>query len=73
VDLNSQLLRAELLSALGPSDEAFTQAIDAAKAAIAAGADRAARRALATAEQLAAEGSETRRSELDEVRLNLAR
>ena len=73
VDLNSQLLRAELLSALGPSDEAFTQAIAAAKAAIAAGADRAARRALATAEQLVAEGSEARRSELDEVKLKLAR
>jgi DNA-binding SARP family transcriptional activator len=73
VDLNSQLLRAELLTALGPSDEAFRQAIDAAKAAISAGADRAARRALATAEQLVAAGSEARRSELDEVRLELAR
>jgi DNA-binding SARP family transcriptional activator len=66
-DLESRLLRVELLARIGPAAVAFAEAMSVADAAIAGAAPRAARRALAAAER-ALEGDEQRRRELDALR-----
>ncbi|MCH9014653.1 MAG: AAA family ATPase [Gemmatimonadetes bacterium] len=55
-DLESRVLRAELLSAINPGDQAFENAIEIAEAALAADSVRAAKRALAAAERCVAKG-----------------
>jgi len=66
-DLESRLLRVELLARIGPAAVAFAEAMSVADATLAGAAPRAARRALAAAER-ALEGNEQRRRELDDLR-----
>jgi hypothetical protein len=67
-DLESRLLRAELLARTGPAAVAFAEAVAAAQAALAEAAPRAARRALAVAERTLQPGDEQGRRALDELR-----
>jgi DNA-binding SARP family transcriptional activator len=67
-DLESRLLRAELMAQIGPAAVAFAEAVAAAQAALAESAPRAARRALAVAERTLDPGDERGRRTLDELR-----
>ena len=67
-DLESRLLRAELMARIGPAAAAFAEAMAAAQAALAESAPRAARRALAAAERALQPGDERGRWALDELR-----
>ena len=67
-DLESRLLRAELLARIGPAGVAFAEAMAAAQAALAESAPRAARRALAAAERSLEPGDEAGRRALAELR-----
>jgi DNA-binding SARP family transcriptional activator len=67
-DLAARLLRTELLARLGPSEEAFTEAVTTAQTAIDSGAGRAARRALDAAERVA---GENRQATMNGLRLKL--
>lgn len=67
-DLESRLLRAELMARTGPAAVAFAEALAAAQAALAESAPRAARRALAAAERVLELGDEQGRRAIDELR-----
>jgi hypothetical protein len=67
-DLESRLLRVELLVRIGPAGVAFAEALATARAALAESAPRAARRALAAAAAALEPGDEQGRSALDELR-----
>lgn len=70
-DLESRLLRAELMARTGPAAAAFAEAVAAAQAALAESAPRAARRALAAAERVLEPGDEQGRRALAELRARL--
>ncbi len=70
-DLESRLLRAELLARTGPAAVAFAEAVAAAQAALAESAPRAARRALAAAERSLEAGDATGARALAELRARL--
>jgi DNA-binding SARP family transcriptional activator len=70
-DLESRLLRAELMARTGPAAAAFAQAVAAAQAALAESAPRAARRALGVAERTLQPDDETGRRALGELRVRL--
>ena len=67
-DLESRLLRAELLARTGPAGVAFAEAVAAAQAALAEAAPRAARRALAAAERTLEPADDVGRRTLAELR-----
>ena len=67
-DLESRLLRAELMARTGPAAAAFAAAVAAAQAALAESAPRAARRALGVAERTLPPDDETGRRALAELR-----
>ena len=70
-DLDSRLLRAELLARIGPTAVAFAEAVAAAQAALAESAPRAARRALAAAERSLEPGDEAGTRALAELRARM--
>jgi DNA-binding SARP family transcriptional activator len=70
-DLESRLLRVELLARTGPAALAFGEAVAAAQAALAESAPRAVRRALAAAERVLEPGDEQGRRALAELRARL--
>ena len=70
-DLESRLLRVELLARIGPAAVAFAEALAAAQTALAEAAPRAARRALAAAERTLQPEDEARRRALAELRAQL--
>jgi len=67
-DLESRLLRVDLLARIGPAAVAFAEALAAAQAALAESAPRAARRALAVAERTLAPADDGGRRTLAELR-----
>jgi len=67
-DLESRLLRVELLARIGPAAVAFAEAVAAARTALAESAPRAARRALAAAERTLAPADDVGRRTLAELR-----
>jgi hypothetical protein len=67
-DLESRVLRVELLARTGPAPVAYAEAVAAAQAALAESAPRAARRALAAAERSVDPGDERGRRTLAELR-----
>jgi hypothetical protein len=67
-DLESRLLRVELMARTGPAAGVFAEAMAAAQAALAESAPRAARRALAAAERVLEPGDEPGRRAIDELR-----
>jgi len=71
-DLESRLLRAELMARTGPAAAAFAAAVAAAQAALAESAPRAARRALGVAERTLQPDDETGRRALAELRVRVA-
>ena len=70
-DLESRLLRAELMVRTGPAAAAFAEAVAAAQAALAESAPRAARRALGVAERTLQPDDETGRRALAELRVRM--
>src|SRR5437660_5190929 len=70
-DLESRLLRAELMARTGPAAAAFAEAVAAAQAALAESAPRAARRALGVAERTLQPDDETGRRALAELRVRM--
>ena len=71
-DLESRLLRAELMARTGPAAAAFAAAVAAAQAALAESAPRAARRALGVAERALQPDDETGRRALAELCVRVA-
>ena len=67
-DLESRLLRVELMARTGPAAVAFAEAMAAAQAALGESAPRAARRALAAAERVLEPGDEHGRQALAKLR-----
>ena len=67
-DLESRLLRVELLARIGPAAVAFAEAVAAAQTALTESAPRAARRALAAAERTLAPADDVGRRTLAELR-----
>jgi hypothetical protein len=67
-DLDARALRAELLAAADPGPTAVEEAVAVARAALAAGSSRTARRALAAAERAAGPELEAQRPLLDTLR-----
>ena len=72
-DLEARVLRAELLARTSPGVPAFREAIEAAQAALGAKGQHLARRALQAAERSLASDAQIDRSELDQLRAQLAR
>jgi hypothetical protein len=70
-DLEALVLRAELMARADPGTAAFEEGVTVARAALAAGATRTARRALAAAERAAGEAVEAARPVLDGLRAQL--
>ena len=70
-DLESRLLRAELMARTGPAAAAFAEAVAAAHVALAESAPRAARRALGVAERTLQPDDEAGRRALAELRAQL--
>jgi DNA-binding SARP family transcriptional activator len=70
-DLESRVLRVELLARIGPAPGAFAEAVAAAQAALAESAPRAARRAIAAAERSLEASDEAGRRALAELRARL--
>ena len=70
-DLESRLLRAELLARTGPTAVAFAEAVAAGEAALAESAPRAARRALAAAERSLEPGDAAGTRALAELRARM--
>jgi hypothetical protein len=71
-DLESRVLRVELQAKADPGEEAVQEALEVGEAALAAGSERTARRALAAAERMADEGG-ANSSKIQELRSRLAR
>ena len=72
-DLESRVLRVELVSRIGPPGEAFAEAIAVARTAVEAQSRRIAQRALRAAEQALEAQPAMDRSELDAVRALVTR
>jgi DNA-binding SARP family transcriptional activator len=70
-DLEALVLRAELMAVADPGTAAFEEGVAVARAALAAGATRTARRALAAAERAAGRTVEEQRPLLDALRAQL--
>jgi DNA-binding SARP family transcriptional activator len=70
-DLEALVLRAELMAHADPGTAAFEEGVAVARAALAAGATRTARRALAAAERAAGGAVEAQRPLLDALRAQL--
>ncbi len=70
-DLESGVLRAELMAKTDPGEEAFDAAADVAQSAMSSGAMRTARRALHAAERALGSDGGTRRKTLDDLRAQL--
>ena len=68
VELDARVLRAELMAAAEPGAAAFEEAVAVARASMAAGSSRTARRALAAAERAAGRDLEARRPLIDALR-----
>lgn len=71
-DLEARVLRAELMAHVDPGSASFEEGVAVARAALAAGATRTARRALAAAERAAGREIEAHRSLVDALRAQLA-
>lgn len=72
-DLESKVLRAQLVSELHPGAEAFDLALEAAREALSAGSMRAAKRAMVAGEKSEQEVSKSRRSALARLKKKLRR
>ena len=72
-DLEALVLRAELMAVAEPGAAAFEEGVAVARAALAAGTTRTARRALAAAERAAGGAVEAHRPVLDELRAQVER
>src|SRR6266566_349111 len=68
VELDARVLRVELMAAAEPGAAAFEEAVAVARAGMAAGSSRTARRALAAAERAAGRDLESRRPLIDALR-----
>jgi hypothetical protein len=70
-DLESQLLRAELLGHEERKEDAFTVAVAAAQAALESGAGRSARRAVGVAERVSGAADESAQSQIEELKARM--
>ncbi len=71
-ELESRVLRVELMAKVDPDGGAFDEAVSVAQAAIESGADRTARRAVFAAERAAREPDDKKRSMLEKLQVSLA-